>query len=92
MGRNARLKRERHEQKGQAVAGWLSHRRRRRLSVALALGLLVAVAAAGFWWWTSRPGETAPPFALPASTGETVRLEDYRGKQPVVLVFYTVGT
>jgi peroxiredoxin len=34
----------------------------------------------------------APAFALPASTGETVRLEAFRGKQPVVLVFYMVGT
>jgi peroxiredoxin len=40
----------------------------------------------------SRPGDTAPAFALPASSGDTVRLDDYRGKQPVVLVFYMAGT
>ena len=53
---------------------------------------LVAAAAGGYTWWMAGPGEVAPPFALPASTGQTVRLEDYRGQQPVVLVFYMVGT
>jgi thioredoxin-dependent peroxiredoxin len=33
-------------------------------------------------------GETAPDFALNDENGETIRLSDYRGKQPVVLVFY----
>lgn len=54
--------------------------------------MLVAAAAGGYTWWTAGPGEVAPPFALPASTGQTVRLEDYRGQHPVVLVFYMVGT
>ena len=55
--------------------------------------MLLAATGGGLWLWRpSGPGETAPDFALPASTGETVRLEDYRGKQPVVLVFYMVGT
>lgn len=53
---------------------------------------LIAAAAGGYTWWTAGPGKVAPPFALPASTGQTVRLEDYRGQQPVVLVFYMVGT
>jgi hypothetical protein len=29
----------------------------------------------------------APDFALPEVKGETVKLSDYRGKQPVVLIF-----
>ena len=33
-------------------------------------------------------GTTAPTFTLPATDGSTVALEDFRGKQPVVLVFY----
>jgi len=92
MGRDARPKREGHGQKGQPPARWLSRRTRTRLTAGLVLVHLVAGAGAGFWWWTSRPGEPAPAFALPASTGEIVRLEDYRGKQSVVLVFYMVGT
>ncbi len=35
-----------------------------------------------------RVGESAPDFSLPASTGGTVSLADFRGKQDVVLYFY----
>jgi hypothetical protein len=62
--------------------------------VALALILVLTGLAAswGYTRWESRPSELAPPFVLPASTGETIRLEAFRGKQPVVLAFYMVGT
>lgn len=33
-------------------------------------------------------GDLAPAFALPASTGKTVRLSDFKGKKKVVLAFY----
>lgn len=33
-------------------------------------------------------GAKAPDFALPSSTGQTIRLSDFAGKQPVVLYFY----
>ena len=33
-------------------------------------------------------GEKAPMFELPSTTGETIKLTDYLGKQPVVLFFY----
>ena len=33
-------------------------------------------------------GDTAPPFALPGSDGKTYRLEDFRGKQAVVLAWF----
>jgi len=56
------------------------------------VALVVAAVGAGYTWWSGPSGEIAPAFALPASTGETVRLEDYRGKQPVLLVFYMAGT
>jgi peroxiredoxin Q/BCP len=35
-----------------------------------------------------RIGEPAPDFELSSSTGETVRLADFRGKSEVVLFFY----
>ncbi len=70
----------------------LSRRNRRRLTVVLVAGVLLAAGGGGLAWWMSRPVDMAPPFTLPASTGETVRLENYRGKQPVLLVFYMVGT
>jgi peroxiredoxin Q/BCP len=35
-----------------------------------------------------RIGEPAPDFELPSSTGETVRLSDFRGQSEVVLFFY----
>lgn len=34
-----------------------------------------------------RPGQMAPDFALPSTTGAIVRLSDYRGKKNVVLSF-----
>lgn len=33
-------------------------------------------------------GRPAPDFTLPDATGRPVRLADYRGQKPVVLVFY----
>ncbi len=36
----------------------------------------------------ARVGEPAPEFELPSSTGETVRLSDFRRKSEVVLFFY----
>lgn len=74
--------------KGHSPARWPFRRSLQRWTVGLVLGLLVAAAGAGSWWWSSQPGELAPTFALPASTGKTVRLEDYRGRQPVLLAFY----
>lgn len=77
---------------GQSVREKHKRQSPKRWTVGLVLGLLVAAVGAGTWWWTSRPGDVAPTFALSASTGQTVRLEDYRGRQPVVLVFYMAGT
>lgn len=33
-------------------------------------------------------GDQAPAFSLPASTGKTIQLSDFRGKQKVVLAFF----
>ncbi|MBN1481520.1 thioredoxin-dependent thiol peroxidase [candidate division KSB1 bacterium] len=35
-----------------------------------------------------QPGDRAPDFSLPASTGETISLSSYKGKKRVVLYFY----
>ena len=34
------------------------------------------------------PGDPAPDFTLPDADGRAVSLADFRGKKPVVLVFY----
>src|SRR3954452_24261401 len=34
------------------------------------------------------PGKPAPKFKLPASNGQTISLDDFKGKQIVVLYFY----
>lgn len=33
-------------------------------------------------------GDVAPDFTLPSTSGESIRLSDYRGKSEVVLFFY----
>jgi thioredoxin-dependent peroxiredoxin len=35
-----------------------------------------------------KPGDEAPAFSLPGSDGKTHRLEDYKGKQVVVLAWF----
>ena len=35
-----------------------------------------------------KPGDKAPPFSLPDQEGRTVSLQDFLGKQSVVLAFY----
>ena len=37
---------------------------------------------------TAPPAKTAPQFALSNAAGETVTLNDYRGRQNIVLIFY----
>jgi cytochrome oxidase Cu insertion factor (SCO1/SenC/PrrC family) len=65
----------------------------------VALGLSVVLLAAGSWFnfvmarvpttpSVLRVGERPPDFTLPDASGRPVTLADYRGKKPVVLVFY----
>jgi peroxiredoxin Q/BCP len=56
--------------------------------------LLAACAAAGWVVVGSaavalRVGDPAPDFSLPGSDGKTYRLSDYRGRQAVVLAWFT---
>jgi len=71
----------------------------RRWPAWLALGLTSLLLVAGAWFdfviarvpdapTALRVGERPPAFTLPDAAGRPVSLEDYRGKKPVVLVFY----
>jgi peroxiredoxin Q/BCP len=55
------------------------------MTTALALLLLVPAAETQV---RPKVGEEAPAFSLPASTGKTVSLADFKGKKKVVLAFY----
>ena len=65
----------------------------------LALGFSSLLLVAGAWFnfvvarvpdgpTALRVGERPPDFTLPDATGRPVSLGDFRGKKPVVLVFY----
>jgi hypothetical protein len=73
--------------------------RRRRWPAWLALTLSSLLLVAGAWFnfvaarvpdtpTTLRIGERPPDFTLTDASGRPVSLADYRGKKPVVLVFY----
>ena len=73
--------------------------RSRRWPSWLALGFASLLLVAGGWYnfvaarvpeapTALKVGERAPDFTLPDATGRPVSLADYRGKKPVVLVFY----
>ena len=58
----------------------------------LALALIVSLVSWRLFFtaWAPASPASAPSFALPSSTGQTVALRDFIGKQDVVLVFYLV--
>jgi len=78
-----------------AAAVW---RARRWLTVSALVVSCVLLALAGFFNFVAMRvpltptrlvvGQPAPDFTLPDAAGRPVRLSDYRGRQPVVLVFY----
>jgi cytochrome oxidase Cu insertion factor (SCO1/SenC/PrrC family) len=63
--------------------------RRRWRWIGIAALLLVA-GGAGAWQWNERRAAPAPAprFNLMASNGNVVTLDDFLGKQEVVLIFY----
>jgi len=85
---------------GTALAALVVVRARaRRWPAWLALGLASVLLGGGAWFnfvlaripdtpTTLRVGERPPDFTLPDAGGRPVTLADYRGKKPVVLVFY----
>ena len=73
--------------------------RTRRWPAWVALGVTSLLLVAGAWFnfvvtrvpdapTAMRVGERPPDFTLPDAAGRPVTLADYRGKKPVVLVFY----
>ena len=73
-------------------------RARQWLTVSVLSVSVVLLVAAGFFNFVAtrvpptRPlfvvGQTAPDFTLPDAAGRRVSLSDYRGRKPVVVVFY----
>jgi len=77
----------------------LARGRGRRWPAWIALGVSAALLAAGGWFnyviahipaasAVVRVGERAPEFTLPDAGGRPVSLAEFRGRKPVVLVFY----
>jgi hypothetical protein len=73
--------------------------RRRRWPAWLALAFCGVLLLGGAWFdfvgarvpatpTVLRVGEPLPDFTLPDASGRPVALADYRGKKPVVLIFY----
>ena len=52
--------------------------------ITMALALLLPAEGEG----KLKVGDEAPAFALPASTGKTITLAEFKGKKKVVLAFY----
>jgi hypothetical protein len=83
-----------------ALAAWaLVRARGRRWPYWLTLGFSGLLLLGGAWFnfvgarvpvgpTALRVGERPPDFTLPDAVGRPVSLADYRGKKPVVLVFY----
>lgn len=81
-----------------ALAAWAVVRSRRWFPVTALVVSVVLLAFAGYFNFvlarvpTPRPafvvGQPAPDFTLPDAAGRPVRLADYRGQKPVVLIFY----
>ena len=65
-------------------------KRRRNWIVGALLALLAIGAGVGAWLWNEARAtpEPAPRFNLLASTGRVITLDEFLGKQEVVLLFY----
>ena len=83
---------------GTALAAWAVARSRRWFPLTALVVCVGLFAFAGYFNFViarvppSRPafvvGQPAPDFTLPDAAGRPVRLADFRGQKPVVLVFY----
>jgi hypothetical protein len=72
----------------------LGPRRRWRLISASVAVLLLVGGGVGAWRWNAARAapEPAPRFNLWGSSGRTYTLDDFAGKQEVVLIFYMGAT
>ena len=88
MGRKAREKLAQRE-KGRPELR-RSMRGRAKWIVGALLALLVLGSGVAVWQWNGARAalESAPRFNLLASTGRVITLDDFLGKQEVVLLFY----
>ena len=65
-----------------------------KMAVTLCLLLamsLVAVAQQAPPKTNLKVGDAAPDFTLPSTTGEKIKLSDFKGKKNVVLAFYVLA-
>lgn len=80
------------------LAGWAVGRRRSWLSMASLIVAVAVLGVAGFFNFVAARvpvastafvvGRPAPELTLPDAAGRPVSLAEYRGKKPVVLIFY----
>jgi len=49
---------------------------------------LLALAARGQTKTSLKPGDAAPDFTLPSTTGKEIRLSEFRGSKTVILAFF----
>jgi len=52
------------------------------------IGVLVVLGVGWLLYVHMVAGDMAPAFTLPSTTGGPVALDQYRGRHPVILVFY----
>ncbi|MBI4536328.1 MAG: redoxin domain-containing protein [candidate division NC10 bacterium] len=70
-------------------------RRRRRLRLLVVAALILPALAGGVYAllaWSVPIGKPVPAFTLENQDGQRMTLSDFRGKQPVALIFYMVAT
>ncbi|MBI4636667.1 MAG: hypothetical protein HY727_10005 [Candidatus Rokubacteria bacterium] len=90
MGRQSRARLEQRRKGGPGQPrGWFMRRRSRWVAAGIAV-LVLAAGGVGAWQWNAARAapEPAPRFNLRGSSGKTYTLDDFRGKQEVVLIFY----
>lgn len=61
------------------------------LSLLLVLSMLVSAQQPAPPKTSLKVGDAAPDFTLPSTTGQKVKLSDFKGKKNVVLAFYVLA-